>query len=446
MPRFSYTAINAENQKLAGSIEATNETEARGKLNNFGLAIINIKELSEKETSELSKQKKIKFKAQDTNGKNIIGTIAADSELEAYKKLKNEYNFNIFQLGNNTDMASLENLYQAEKLKKGEKETAGETIISDSTEQKKLDEQIQKTINLSEEIEKKHLHDITIDAKKNIDEKLNQLQRVRRSSNTEHIRKICKDLLEYLKTGNLFTDQEKKIDERTKIQIESEKLIEEISSTGLKKEINILESIKEWYSKRKTIKKEQKESFIDKIVEKIINIHVANKEIDPEIDARRRRLKEIKGQFFEYIGVWIKAKDSAFRKNASAQLQKLWQERKKILKDLDLIKRQRETGAERLMSEVILGFIKTFSGWILIFYLGFYFISLQLITKDFGLTKVPSLFYIYNSTFFKYFLIIFFILHAVSSLKLTFFRKNFIASIFLYPTSIAVILLIVINL
>lgn len=446
MSRFSYTTINAENQKLAGSIEATDETEARGKLNNFGLAIISIKELNEREASELAKQKKIKFKAQDTNGKNIIGTIVADSELEAYKKLKNEYNFNIFQLGNNTDMASLENLYQAEKIKSGGKENAGEIITGDSEEQKKLDDQIQRTINLSEEVTGKHLHNITIDAKKNIDEKLDQLQRVRRSSNTEHIRNICRDLLEYLRTGVLFTDQEKNIDERTKIQIESEKLIEEISSTGLKKEINILGSIKAWYSKRKTAKKEQKESFIDKIVEKIINIHVANKKIDPEIDARRNRLKEIKGQIFEYIGVWIKAKDSAFRKNASLQLQKLWQERKKILEDLNLTKRQREAGEERLASEAVLGFIKTFSGWILIFYLGFYFISLQLITKNFGLAKVSKIFYIYNSTFFKYFLIVFFILHAVSSLKLTFFRKNFIASIFLYPTSIAVILLIVINL
>ena len=107
MPRFKYTAINAENQKLSGSIDAVDEVEARAKLNGFGMSIINMQKLSEIEIQALAKENKLQFHSQDTNGKNVIGTIAADSEIEAYTKLKDEYQLTVIQIGANTDIQTL---------------------------------------------------------------------------------------------------------------------------------------------------------------------------------------------------------------------------------------------------------------------------------------------------------------------------------------------------
>lgn len=445
MPRFKYTAINTENQKLSGSIDAVDEVEARAKLNNFGISIIDMRQLNEAEIQALAAEHTLQFHAQDTNGKNVIGTIASDSEIEAYTKLKDEYQLTVVQIGQNTDMQTLESLYQRKKAENssdaGEQDENTETASEDSEERKIVDDQVNRTIQIGTDVVQNNLEQITPDAKKNIEDKLDQLQRIRRSSNLQHVRATCKDLLEFLKTNPLFANPEKKIDIRTKIQIESGNLAEELSQTGLKQEFNLKNSIKKWYEKSRA---QNKKSFLDNVIGKLIKEDQRPQtEEDMAIATYHSRLKDIRGELGDYVRIWITAKNSEFRKNAGENIKKLWTERRQAKQKISEIKMKKRGESEE---KNILATLRTITGWLLTFYLIFYFTAIHIITKNFGLQNIPQVFYIYNSTFIKYFLLVIFIVHAMISLNSTFFRKNLLANMIVYPSGIVIMILSIINL
>lgn len=442
MPRFKYAAINAENQKLSGSIDAADETEARAKLNNFGMSIIDMKELGEAEMRAIAAEKKLKFHGRDGNGKNVIGKIAADSEIEAYAKLKDEYQLTVIQIGENTDMLTLENLYQQQKKSEDGEKTAEDTgdASENSEERKIVDDQVNRVIQLGTGIVQENLDQISPDAKKSIEDKLDQLQRIRRSSNLQHVRATCKELLEFIKTDPLFVNPETKVDIRTKIQIDGDNLVEELSQTGLKQEFNLKDSIKKWYEKKRTKKGI---SWLDSLIEKVISEPSPKTQEDITIATYKASLKNIRKELRDYIKIWITAKNAQFRKNAGENIKKLWNTRSQAKRTIAELAMKQQGKIEEKNSIATLW---TITGWLLTFYLLFYFTAIQIITKNFGLETIPNVLYIYNSTFIKYFLLAIFVLHAIIAVKMIFFKKNILANVVLYPMGIFIILLAIINL
>ncbi|MEK7127077.1 MAG: hypothetical protein AAB848_03125, partial [Patescibacteria group bacterium] len=77
--------------------------------------------------------------------------------------------------------------------------------------------------------------------------------------------------------------------------------------------------------------------------------------------------------------------------------------------------------------------LTTFTGWLLLFYITYYFTSLYLNTKNFGIEHIPQGFTVYDSRIFKYVVIIIFLLHCSASVKTNFFRKSVLADIILVP-------------
>lgn len=442
MPRFKYTAINAENQKLSGSIDAVDEVEARAKLNGFGMSIIDMHELSETEMQALAAQQKLQFHAQDSSGKNIVGTIAADSEIEAYTKLKDEYGLTIVQIGGNTDMQTLENLYgQRKKPKKGEETMeSAETTNEDSEERKTVDSQISRIIELGTHIVQENLEQITPEAKKSIEDTLDHLQRIRRSANLHHVRSTCMELLEFLKTDSLFVNPETKVEIKTKIQIDSGNLMEELSKTGLKQEFNLKDSIKKWYEKKRGA---GKTSWLNRLIGKAVKEQTPQTQEEITIATYKDRLKDIRKELRDYVKIWITAKNAQFRKNAGENIKKLWEERRLAKRKIAELAMKKQTQIE---NKNILATLWTITGWLLTSYLLFYFTAIQIITKNFGLLTIPNILYVYNSIFIKYFLLAIFMLHIMSGIKMIFFRKNILASVIIYPVGTLVILLAIINL
>jgi len=101
MAIFKYTVANKQNKKLAGSIEAPDETSARAELNNLGFSILELAlsdEVSHNETQpEKTSEGHIKFvfEAINPQGQKITGTISALEEIAAYKRLTEEYDLTV---------------------------------------------------------------------------------------------------------------------------------------------------------------------------------------------------------------------------------------------------------------------------------------------------------------------------------------------------------------
>lgn len=115
------------------------------------------------------------------------------------------------------------------------------------------------------------------------------------------------------------------------------------------------------------------------------------------------------------------------------------------LKDLKKLQKKAKkqhvgkTGLEKLSDEIL-----SFSGWLLAFYLLYYFVSFYLSKKDFGIV-LPGPINIYHSIFLKYFLSILFLFHASLSTKINFFRRNEIATLVIVPIFLFGSLLIILN-
>ena len=108
--------------------------------------------------------------------------------------------------------------------------------------------------------------------------------------------------------------------------------------------------------------------------------------------------------------------------------------------------------AKRKADEVNEGFTTSFigelnalTGWLLAFYIIYYFVSLYLKTKDFGLSGIPKGFIVYESRIFKYILVTLFLLHITTAIKINFFKKNLIADIILLPVFIFATIISILN-
>src|SRR5262245_16198190 len=97
MPKYRYIVVNEENKQLNGTISTPDEQSARQELNELGFSVISINELNEEEnTAKKDEEMPIfEFGAIDKNQKHVAGTIQAEDRYAAYKRLVNEYSFDV---------------------------------------------------------------------------------------------------------------------------------------------------------------------------------------------------------------------------------------------------------------------------------------------------------------------------------------------------------------
>ena len=100
MPQFQYTAVNSDAKKLNGVIGAESENDARKQLNTLGISVLSIKTIKDKAKVSVHSEKtvnlkKYEFEAYDKTGRKIVGTIPASSRYKAFKRLMEEYEFEV---------------------------------------------------------------------------------------------------------------------------------------------------------------------------------------------------------------------------------------------------------------------------------------------------------------------------------------------------------------
>lgn len=463
MPRYQYTAVNQQNKKLSGVIDAITEASARHELNLIGLSILNLEEIHEDTTAQKTATlPKWKFEAFDLDGKKIIGSIRGEDTFLAYQRLTDEYNFKVLAIypenanedeirtARATEIHNLENLY-LENKKKLEKPQR-DNLESFQQRREKLLKEADKIVKETQERLVIHQESLQPDAISNIKKEINKLLRLKTSSNLEYIEQICTDLLKTFQDPHIFKDPEKSSPDRTETIIRA-KLLEKSFLRYNKKNrsvnASILTSIKTWQAQNISDSKEPPftTTIINAILEAIYRLFYEKK----EIQNIKIKLQENTTALMDHAKIWF----SGTKKEKALVLpilKNLWVERIELKSDLKKEKYIGKTTSSPYVLELhapnilsaLLEESVIFTGWLLLFYLLYYFVAIYTRTKNFGSDFFEN-WYLFESKSFRYAFALLFLLHAILSIKKTFFTKNAAFSLLMVPLLIGTTLFLIYN-
>lgn len=457
MPIFKYTVANKEGKKLSGTVESPDEKTARTELNNLGFSILMLTETQE-ETKLNPNLKKFIFEAVDKNSTLLSGSIPAEKEEEALERLEDEYNLTITAIWE--ENAPEEKIAAAktagslrlqEKLK-FELEESKNKSLEEQREEAFIKSKIENLLKQISDLLQKFDQDFNPEQKAEIHKRINKLLRIKNSLNFEYILSTGHELLLFIQ------DQEKNLREKGlkekefELKIRTKNLLDELKQSSAPASLSedILRRIEKWeYTHRESA------SFFTKLIAKLI-IRLKNFFTTPqEIQIIKAQIKTYNKQLIEFTKLYFKEPTKEYKAKVRSALGTIWRARKKAKSSLkyvkQLIKTRRRKAPENLgeNENIITSFVKelnSLSGWLLFFYLAYYFIALYLNSKDFGLTNIPQGLKVYDSHIFKYILVILFLLHTTTSLKVNYLSKSFVGSLLLIPFFIITSILTLLNL
>lgn len=461
MPKYRYIVVNNENQQLDGTIGAPDEASARKELNGLGFSVISMTPMAEEEiTAAANEMPVFEFAGIDKNGKRVLGTIQAEDRLAAFKRLVNEYAFNVeYVIDDKLSEAEkiqerqkgvfdLQSSVEEEQSLTKKKETGAEKDLREfEKEQEALKFQIDFVLNKVRQMLDEHEKDMKQETKEHIRQYVDKLMRIRTSTNLEYIRKTAEELLSYLQKEELFMNEETHMKARTKLLVEAKSLTMQLKRSKSKTSLSFGDQLRQW--RKEHIIKNPQPSAVEKMINLFLHIFIGSQDEPENIQAVRKDITTINNQILQYLTLYFQANTPEFKAETKEGLVKLWMERKKMKKALkekskESIRARRaageETGMDKFTDELF-----SFSGWLLAFYLVYYFISIYLTSKNLGIQSIPYVFYIFKSSFLKYFLATLFLFHGAVSVKINFFRNSEIAAIIISPIFIFGTLLILLN-
>lgn len=453
--RFKYTSTNAEGKQLTGVINAPSEEAARTELNKLGFSILEIKEAAETDQPQEGLQK-FEFEAIDKNGKKIKGSIPAKEPLFAYKRLIEEYSFAVHYLApenaseaekaqlKQSGTQALQTEYELEKQKQTEK--AAEHAIETPEfleEKKRVDAEVDLIVEKIKTILSQYEGKISPDKKSEIEGYMDKLLRIKSSNNLEYIKNTGVELLQKIQEEELFLSSQEHESERKSLLLESEKMLLELQKTTASKVdmgVQIQSTVSEWEEQLKGTKFE----FL------IGPIRTARQwfEVNPEVQRLKTQLKTLRSQKWDALKIVAKSpketKSAAI--NDLKDLQKKTKEIRSKLRSIKQLRHEKNLIIKKERHIYFIEEIETFSGWLLFFYLAYYFLGHYITLR--GIPIDPFLgipFDLSDSILFKYLLAIIFLVHAASSIKINFFLRSKVADAVLTTTTIVLCLLTLFN-
>jgi hypothetical protein len=469
MAIFKYTVANKDGKKLSGSIEAVDEAKARGELNNLGFSILAIEESKDQEI-HTTKQAKFAFEATNPQGQNITGTIPAQDELAAYKRLSEEYELMVsalWQQGLAEDKiqnARIRGTRHLQEALADDADKATQLQAEKSQEQEKkllfVKTKVEKVIKQVTDLLQEYSNFIQPDQKKEIEKKLDKLLRIKGSSNTDYIEQTTEELIAFIRTQEKALKEKGYMDKRTQFKIKIKSMLNNLHKTDKPASLSedIVENIRRWQQKH--VKKTAKTPWHIQKINAFLSWFKDTFETPEEIKILRSRISTYNSQIWEYAKMYFKEPAPEYKEKVKNAIRTIWATRKKTVKLLKetraRLKKEKTTGkAEKEADPSHKGFLSSlesdlseFTGWLVGFYLIYYFISLYITSKDFGLgdpSTFPKSFQFYDTQIFKYALIVVFLVHISLSLKVNFFEKNKFAGFFIFPITIISITFTLIN-
>lgn len=458
MPFYKYTVANIEGKKLSGTVEAPNEQTARAELNNLGFSILQLSESTPEEVKK-SDTPKFVFEAIDKNSQQITGTTPGKDKVEVLKKLEEEYDLTITALwpeGSDAEtikQARLEGQkhLQDRLLQAQQQEEKEVKNLEQQKEEQFVKNKIEKILNEVYALLKNFDEDFALDQKAMINKKIDKLLRIKHSTNLEYILATAEELLQSIQEQEKVLNEKGLKDKRLELTIKTQNLLKELNRSSKPKSLaeDVLSRIQRWEEKHQ--EGNVKQNFFHRYLYKILKTVKEIFETPPEVAVIREQVKIYNKQLWDFAKLYFKESTPEYRQKIKTALKTIWKARSKAKHTLTQVKKglkKRRLQAkyqEKSLAINILEEINLFSGWLLAFYLLFYFVGLYITTKDFGFATIPDAFYIYDSRIMKYILALLFITHASSSIKINFFRTNKLANIVIFPIFIISSIVAILN-
>ena len=449
MEVFKYIVANKDGKKLTGTVEAPDEQTARAELNNLGFSILTLEKTQELPKHDESFTKYI-FEAIDANSKLVSGTIPAKDSDEAFSKLTSGYSLVVTAIWK--DGSTEEEINEARKkgnkkmeefIEKRNEDDAKQKI--QNTDQQKEEAFVKEKIeNLLKEINTllvKFDKDFTVDQRGEIEKRINKLLRIKNSTNLNYILETAEDLLNTIKAQEQSLVDKGYFEKKIHLEMETQKLVKELHKTSAPSSFSedIIGKIDKW---QETHADQKQTGLHTKFLEKTFTWIKKIFETPPQIMVIEEQIRAYNHQLWEFIKMYFKEPTKEYKDKVKNAIKTIWAARKKAVHSLSqakiLLKKRKSLDSntfdtENQFIEHAVTELNSLTGWLLLFYLIYYFISIIITTKNFGFTQIPQGFFVYKSHIFKYILGILFLMHASTSLKINFFQKNIIANILL-PT------------
>lgn len=262
MQKFYFEAVSSEGKKLTGTISANSQDEAHSKLKNGGMAVLSLKEYDE---SSVAAQglKTFEFQAYNPQKKLVKGNIQAPDDFSAYKRLKDDYGFEVLSLvdatlpeaekeilrqkGLNPDLDKKYNLQNKKAAAKEKKKTSPEEEIKLAVESHKreiefMHAQIDEILTEIIPLVQTSMDVLNPVYRRQIEERINLLSRLRHSNSVDHLRNLTRKLIDTLRDDAIFIQEElASPEQKEKIQ-EHKKQFQMFSS---KYEVNIAQGLEQ---------------------------------------------------------------------------------------------------------------------------------------------------------------------------------------------------------
>ncbi|MBD3156998.1 hypothetical protein GF369_04200 [Candidatus Peregrinibacteria bacterium] len=463
MPKFRYIVVNKENRQLSGVVDAPSLDVAQNDLKELGFSIVSIEKAEEKKQSKEGTT--FEFNGIDKQKKNITGTIVADDRYSAFKRLITEYDLDVRYIVNQ-DLPKKEKEKQKKEgvislMKEYQKEVQKNTQKFHKEKIKKIDRNFERekalVMRQVDFVLKKVSKaidtfgdDLNPQSKQRIKDFVNKILRLKNTTNLEYLKSTCQDLLKYLQRAEIFTSKKSRLGEKLKLYTDTQEMINTIQRG---KDFGIYEDlqsqIERWQSEH--IKGKKKIPLGDKITNIFYTIILKFISESKDIRIIKKKISNLNRDLKQYYQIVLKSKDEEYKKAASKSIKQL-RDKKKELKQTLRVLRKNEKKAMNAQGELtglekVISVINGLSGWLLFYYLVYYFIAELIIYKDLLYTgsDIPTLFFLFNSGLVKYILPLIFLLHVATSIKLNFFKKNAVAGIIIFPVFALASLVIVFN-
>lgn len=433
---FHYIALNQEQKELSGVIEAIDEKGAREKLNDLGLSVISLGVI-EHITPPGEAKTVFEFEAIDKNSKKVVGTITADSPAKAYGRLFDEYQLTVIAVrsaGEELDLAALQKEYEKLAPKKAPSGGSEQQTQVQENERRELLEKIDYTMQRVESFLKDYGEDLKMEERGVVQGYLNQLLRIKSSTNLGHIRTTCEKMLEHLQKQELFINEGEKTSQSTKIKVETKEMLSELKRTGLQKEIHFSDIVGRLGTNR----------ILKPLADAILRLTGNH---SPEIKNIQAEIKTVNRHLWEYLKLLFTGSSKQIRIEAWQTIRTMREEKKRLRWKLNaLLAEEKKALANTHPTGYYLGYIEKICGFLFSVYFASYLISYPFTTKQIGGFSIDKIFFFYSSRLLKLITIFLFLIYGALKIRTFWMKQSWFAPYILIPFTIFIYLLIAINL
>jgi hypothetical protein len=459
MAQFQYTAVNSAGKKLSGVIGAATNDEARKELNALGISVLVMNKIADtgeqSVTSEAGTSQnlpKFEFEAVDKNARKVLGTIPASNRYKAFKRLMEEYQFEVAYVvpagatpeeklkAKQEDLTVLKAEYE-EQLKKDGKfvsETADQTNVQFEKKRDELLKKVDIILNKIKTLLDQFKDEIKPENRKIIQNYVDKLLRIKSSTNLDYIEHTSEELLKKVQDQELFLHKEQMSGERDNLKLETQKLMAELhSGPADKKDItDDLAGVQDKLS--------LSNSRLLRGIGQWITVLLP----DEKEKAMKGKISTLNSQVWTYRKIWFKTPKSS-RESIRESMKNLQADKKKVQLELNAYKKQKRKGAmdgREAQEPLITEEVNHFLGWLLAFYLVAYFLSHYAATKSFpGGNPLPGQFDLLASSTLRALLMSVFLWYTLLSFRVEFLRYKVWSTMLVLPVGIVLNAVILFN-